>query len=68
LSEPDQSWATKHFNRRIIEIGIERFVTLIAPQQMKMISSWDASARETFKSKLSLFYAGSLEEAKKLLQ
>ena len=34
LSEPDQSWATKHFNRRIVEIGIERFVTLITPQQL----------------------------------
>jgi hypothetical protein len=68
LSEPDKSWATKHFNRRIVEIGIERFVTLITPQQMEKISNWDASAREKFKSKLSLFHASSLEEAKNLLQ
>ena len=68
LSKPDQIWATKYFNQRIIEIGIERFVTIITPQKMEKISNWDTSARETFKSKLSLFHAGSLEEAKNLLR
>ncbi len=68
LSETDQRWATKYFNQRIVEIGIERFVTLITPQKIEKITNWDASARQTFKSKLNLFHAGSLEEAKKLLQ
>ena len=68
LSEHDQIWAIKYFNQRIVEIGIERFVTIITSRQIDKISNWDASAREKFKSKLSLFHADSLEEAKNLLR
>ena len=68
LSDSDQIWATKYFNQKIVEIGIEKFVTIITPQQIEQISNWDASARETFRSKLSLFHASSLEEAKNLLR
>ena len=68
LSESDQTWAIIYFNKRIVEIGIERFVTIITSRQIDKFSNWDASARKKFKAKLSLFHASSLEEAKNLLR
>jgi hypothetical protein len=68
MSDSDQVWAINYFNQKIVELGIERLVTITTPRQIEMISNWDERARETFKSKLSLSQVGSLEEAKNLLR
>ena len=68
MSDSDQVWAIKYFNQKIVELGIERLVTITTPRQIEMISNWDERARETFNSKLSFSHVGSLEEAKNLLR
>ncbi|MDJ0957993.1 MAG: hypothetical protein QNI91_14085 [Arenicellales bacterium] len=62
LSEGDKEWAMRRFNQTIVELGIDRFVT-IKPCNMETISDWDESARETFAKNLDLFHVASLEEA-----
>lgn len=70
MSQADEEWAARYFNKTIVEIGIEKFVLLTPEAQTgnaTIADDWEEGAKQAVGSQVQFLRASTLEEAKQAL-
>ena len=71
MSQADEEWAARYFNKQIVEIGIEKFV-LLTPEaktsNSRIADDWEEGAKQAVGSQVRFLRASTLEEATQALR